>query len=228
MKNNRKILYVEDNDFIREEAIEYLSLIYTTVLEASNGEEALAIYYENKPDIIITDIEMPIISGLEMIQHIRRKDKKTPIIVITAFMNNDYLLEAIELHLVKYIVKPLTKNKLDIALSIAEESLHEASKDCIVRVSDSISYDKLNKTLLEGDTIVQLTHNEVLLFLLFIERGNTLVSYQTIKDEIWNYEDNYMDALRTLVFSLRNKIGKIKIKNISGLGYKMILDPIST
>ena len=93
MKHNKTILYVEDNDFIREEAVEYLSLLYKTVLEASNGKEALELYREHQPHIIITDIEMPILSGLEMVKEIRKEDKKTPIIMVIAFKDINYLQE---------------------------------------------------------------------------------------------------------------------------------------
>jgi DNA-binding response OmpR family regulator len=224
MKKNTTILYVEDNQFIREEAVEYLSLIYRNVLEASNGEEALKIYKEIKPDIIITDIKMPIINGLQMVKSIRKKDKKTPIIVVTAFLDTEYLLEAIELRLVKYITKPLTNYKLDVALELAHEYLANEEKRCIVTLSDSSYYDQLNRTLVVNKQIVPLTHNEMLLLSLLIKNLNSLVPYSEIKNKIWNYEEYYMDALRSLVRSLRHKIGEVVIKNISGMGYRIEIE----
>jgi DNA-binding response OmpR family regulator len=224
MKKNITILYVEDNDFIREEAIEYLSLLYTNILEASNGQEALDIYASSKPDIIITDIEMPIINGLQMVKAIRRNDKKTPIIIITAFMNPEYLLEAIELQLVKYILKPITNHKLDIALSLAHECLEHPVDNSIVQLSSNSYYDKLNRTLVLDSKIVQLTHNEIMLFDLLLSHTASIVGYGEIKNKIWNYEENYRDSLRSLVRSLRHKLGDILIKNISGIGYRIILE----
>jgi len=224
MKKNTTILYVEDNQFIREEAVEYLSLIYRNVLEASNGEEALKIYKEIKPDIIITDIKMPIINGLQMVKSIRKKDKKTPIIVVTAFLDTEYLLEAIELRLVKYITKPLTNYKLDVALELAHEYLVNEEKRCIVTLSSNSYYDQLNRTLVVNKKIVPLTHNEMLLLSLLIKNLNNLVPYSEIKNKIWNYEEHYMDALRSLVRSLRHKIGEVVIKNISGMGYRIEME----
>jgi len=188
MKNNLTILYVEDNDFIREEAVEYLSLIYNNVLEASNGQEALDIYSHSKPDIIITDIEMPIMNGLQMVKAIRRKDKKTPIIVLTAFMNPEYLLEAIELRLIKYIIKPMTNHKLDIALSLAHECLEENVDNCVVQLSLNSYYDKLNRTLIINNKIIDLTYNEIMLLTLLLKNSNTITTYSEIKNKIWNYE----------------------------------------
>ncbi len=223
MKRNITILYVDDNNFIREEAVEYLSLIYQNVLEASNGEEALDIYAISKPDIIITDIEMPIINGLQMVKSIRRNDKKTPIIILTAFMNPEYLLEAIELHLVKYMLKPITNHKLDIALALAHESLEEEVTNSIVQLSENSYYDTLNRTLFINKKSIKLTHNETLLLTLLLKNSNTVSRYGEIKNKIWNYEENYRDSLRSLVRSLRHKLGGIVVKNISGIGYRILI-----
>ncbi|MCK5854040.1 MAG: response regulator transcription factor [Sulfurovaceae bacterium] len=224
MKNDLTILYIEDNDFIREEAVEYLSLFYSNVLEATNGQEALEIYASSKPDIIITDIEMPIINGLQMIKSIRRHDKKTPIIVITAFLKTEYLLEAIELRLVKYIIKPLSNHQLDIALTLAHECLKEDTEECIVQLSTNSYYDKLNRTLIIDNKIIQLTHNELMLFSLLLKHSNSIVTYEEIKNKIWSYEINYRDSLRSLIRSLRHKLEGILINNISGVGYRIILE----
>ena len=224
MKKNITILYVDDNDFIREEAVEYLSLLYTNVLEAKNGQEALKIYSRSKPNIIITDIEMPIINGLQMVKSIRRKDKQTPIIIVTAFMNPEYLLEAIELRLVKYILKPMTNHKLDIALSLAHECLEEEVDNCIVELSSNSFYDKLNRTLVINKEVIELTHNEIMLLTLLLKNSNVITTYREIKNKIWNYEENYRDSLRSLIRSLRYKLGTIIIKNISGIGYKINIE----
>ena len=224
MKKNITILYVEDNDFIREEAVEYLSLVYRNVLEASNGEEALAIYEKFKPDIIITDIKMPIINGLQLVKYIRRKDKQIPIIVVTAFMDTEYLLEAIELHLVKYILKPLSNYKLDIALELAHTYLVDRNKKSIIQLSLNSYYDQFNRTLIVNKILIPLTHNEILLLNLLTKNLNNLVSYEEIKNKIWNYEESYMEALRSLICSLRHKVGGIIIKNISGIGYRMEIE----
>jgi len=224
MKNNLTILYVEDNNFIREEAVEYLSLIYNNVLEASNGQEALDVYAHSNPDIIITDIEMPIINGLQMVKAIRRKDKKTPIIVLTAFMNPEYLLEAIELRLIKYIIKPMTNHKLDIALSLAHECLEDNVNNCVVQLSLNSYYDKLNKTLIINNKIIDLTSNEIMLLTLLLKNANTITTYSEIKNKIWNYEESYIESLRSLVRTLRHKLENVMLKNVSGVGYRIILE----
>ena len=217
------LLYVEDDDLIREEAVEYLSLLYHNVLEAQNGQEALELYEKHKPDIIITDIEMPIINGLQLTRVIRRKNKDIPIIIVTAFLEVEYLVEAVSLHLVKYVVKPITPYKLDTALSLAHEYLDKETIESTILLSEKSSYDRLNRTLIIDDKVIQLTHNEIILFELLLEKANTIVTYDEIKIKIWSYENHYMDALRSLIRSLRSRIEDIKIKNISGIGYRLVV-----
>jgi len=224
MKKNINILYVDDNHFIREEAVEYLSLIYNNVMEASNGQEALEIYTQEKPDIIITDIEMPIMNGLQMVKAIRRQDKKIPIIIVTSFLDTAYLLEAIELHLIKYIVKPISNYKLDTALELAHEYLKNEEKKCILQLSENSYYDQFNKVLTINKKIIPLTHNEILLMGLLSHNPNNVVTYSEIKNTIWHYEENYIDSLRSLVRSLRQKLETTTITNVSGMGYRIMIE----
>ncbi|MCH9814122.1 MAG: response regulator, partial [Epsilonproteobacteria bacterium] len=144
--SNITILYVEDEDLIRQNAIEYLGNICKTVLEAADGLEAIRCYEQQKPDIIISDIKMPRLNGLEMAKKIRQNDKKTPIIIATAHTETHYLLSAVELQLIKYIIKPITGAKLKEALNLAYEHLQTEGCNIKTLFSNCI-YDTLNKTL---------------------------------------------------------------------------------
>ena len=221
MKKNITILYVEDDVLVRTQAVEYLSLIYTNVLEAQNGQEALMVYKKHKPQIIISDIQMPKMNGLEMVKEIRKLDNKIPIIITTAHTQSEYLLEALELQLIKYIVKPATTDKLKSALTIAHEYIEEEKTESMIKFSKSKFYDTLNKTLIIDDSIVKLSYNSLLLIDLLIQNHQRVVTYQEIESVIWNYEGMSKDALRTLVRTLRTKLQGDFIENISGYGYRI-------
>ena len=75
-----KVLYVEDDDIARENGIEYLENYFETIYEASDALSALKLYEKHQPHLIITDIQMPKLNGLEFIQRIRKKDKKVQVI----------------------------------------------------------------------------------------------------------------------------------------------------
>jgi len=97
---NIKILYVEDDDIARENGVEYLENYFEHIYEAPDALTALKLYEEVEPHIIVTDIQMPKLNGLEFVQRIRDKGSKVQVIVISAFSDKDYLFKAIELQLV--------------------------------------------------------------------------------------------------------------------------------
>ena len=156
------ILYVEDDDIIREQALIYLNKLCKKVWEAKDGLEALEVYEDYSTDIIISDIKMPRLDGLAMAKKIRQTDKSTPIILATAFTDTSYLLEAVELQLIKYLVKPITSAKLLEALNLAYDCLHQ-DEELLIDIGTNSIYDTLNKTLIINDSIIKLTKNETLL-----------------------------------------------------------------
>jgi len=214
------LLYVEDEPLIRQNAVEYLNRYCHKVLEARDGLEALEIYSEHNPDLIISDIKMPKLSGLAFASAVRKEDKVTPIILATAHTETEYLLKAVELQLIKYIVKPITSEKLNEALSMACEILNEDVEHCVM-LDAQTSYDSLNKTLFINKKAIRLTHNELLFFDFLIKHRQRTITYEEIESLIWAYEGMSMDALRSLVRGLRKKIEGDFIENVSGLGYRL-------
>jgi len=110
--NHISVLYVEDQIDIREELVDILSLYVDKTYIASNGEEGLQAYHSHLPDIVITDIQMPKMTGLQMIEKIREHDEETPVIVTSAFDEPEYLLEAINMGVEHYLIKPVAITKL--------------------------------------------------------------------------------------------------------------------
>jgi len=215
------LLYIEDEPLIRQNAVEYLSHYCNNILEASNGHEGLRIYERHAPDIIITDIKMPQLDGLALVSKIRQKDTKTPIIIVTAHTQVEYLLKAVELQLIKYVVKPITSAKLNEALCMACDTLTQ-DRESIIHIDSTLRYDLLNKTIFQGMHLIKLTHNEILLFDLLVTYRHRIVTYEEIEALIWAYEGMSMDALRTLVRALRKKLQSDCVDNISGVGYQLI------
>lgn len=106
------VLYVEDEDMMRESVVMLLKRRFKDVLVACNGAEALNIFKNNKVDVIITDLQMPVMDGMELAKHIREIDN-TPIVVVSAF--NDESHQVPEAN--RMLTKPIKKNDLfDIVL----------------------------------------------------------------------------------------------------------------
>ena len=106
------ILYVEDEDYIRNNMSKSLRRRVETIFTAANGEEGLAIFKETEPDLVITDIRMPIMNGLEMIKKIRKLKGSIKIIMLSAHSDTRSLLEAIEIGVNGYILKPFQTQQL--------------------------------------------------------------------------------------------------------------------
>ncbi len=217
---NIKVLYVEDDDVARENAIEYLENFFEQIYEASDAIVALQLYEKYKPDIIITDIQMPKLNGLEFVKRIRQKDKKTQIIIITAFCDKDYLLSAIELGLVKYLVKPVREKEFEEALFLCVDSL-ENSHSNIVKLDSNTTFDTFNKNLVVNGEIVKLRTKELSFLELLLKNKNRYVSYSEIENFVWDDGVMTKDALKTLVKNLKTKIPKNLILNLTNSGYKI-------
>lgn len=220
INKNIKILYVEDDEIARENGVEYLENFFETIYEASDAIIALQLYEKYKPDIIITDIQMPKLNGLEFVKRIRQKDKKTQIIVITAFCDREYLLKAIELQLVKYLVKPVREKEFEEALFLCVNSLKEDSSN-IVKLDESTYFDLFNKNLVINDEVIKLRAKEILFLELLIKNKNRYVTYEEIENFVWFDSVMSKDALKTLVKNIKTKIPKDKILNLTNSGYKI-------
>jgi len=120
------VLYVEDDPHAREAASEILKRIVRTVYVAENGKDGLEAYKQCNPDIVITDIRMPVMSGLDMARKIREENSTTQIIMTTAHTDTDYFLAAIDIAVDQYVLKPIGSERLIAAVRrCADFVLHE-------------------------------------------------------------------------------------------------------
>ena len=218
------ILYLEDEENIRNSITNTLELMCNKVYPCANATDAFDVFDNNKIDIIISDISMPKINGIEFTKQIRLINKKVPIILLTAHTDTDYLLEATKLKLVDYLIKPLNFTKLKEALinAIDEILLNEPQ---IIKFPNDIVYNMSKKQLFQNNKEKNITSKEIALLELLYKNKDKNISKEFIKMNIWDDPFYATDAaLKAVLNKLRNKIGKSSIKNISGVGYRLILD----
>ncbi len=163
---------------------------------------------------------MPKLNGLEFVKEIRKTDKKTQIILVTAFCTKEYLLEAIELGLVKYLVKPVEENSLKEALNLCLEAICEDNSN-LIEISKDIIFDSFNKNLKIDDELIKLRAKEILFLELLIKNKNRVVSYEEIESYVWHDSVMTKDALKTLVKNIKSKLPKDIIENLASVGYKI-------
>jgi len=221
-KTNITVLYVEDDPIARENGVEYLENYFNTVYNASNALDALQLYKKYQPHIIVTDIQMPKLNGLEFVKRIREHDSTTQVIITTAYSDKEYLFKAIELKLVKYLIKPISDKAFDEALKICIENIENKNSN-IVHLEGDFVFDTYNKTLAQNDQLIKLRTKELELLSLLIKNKNRYVTYTEIENYIWYDSVMTKDAIKTLMKNLKNKLPKDTISNLSGTGYKIEL-----
>lgn len=106
------ILLVEDEEELRRETAAFLELYYEKIIQAANGSAAMALFAAHKPDLVISDIRMPVMDGLELALRLKESAPATPVIFCTAFTETSYLLKAIELGVAAFVRKPVDTDEL--------------------------------------------------------------------------------------------------------------------
>lgn len=214
------ILIAEDEKKLLNTMVEYLELFFENVYTAEDGLTAYEIYKKQKPDIIIADIHMPHLDGLAMIEKIREKDFKTKIIITTAHSEKEKLIQAIELHLVKYLIKPVQSDKLkEILLSLVDELRQKRDR---VYLKEAFYWDKTKKSLFHDEDEIELKPKERKVLELLCSRSNQSIS----SIDIYNYlyedqpeRDFSSNAITSLMKRIRQKLPKETIKSSYGVGY---------
>ncbi len=151
-----KLLCIEDEPEVSEWLRGHFSKIVPTVFIAKNGKEGLEIFKEHSPDIVMTDIMMPVMSGLEMAKEIRKLSLKTKIIIVTAHGDGDSLMEAIDIGVDRFLTKPVSLEKLDRSflscakvIAVEKELAKKKQELCMVETIDSLTALPNRKKLLE-------------------------------------------------------------------------------
>ncbi|AXX91256.1 hypothetical protein CPU12_12110 [Malaciobacter molluscorum LMG 25693] len=254
------VLYVEDQKEAQTELKHVFDKTFKKTIIANNGEEGLKLFLSHKKrnyniDIIITDITMPKLNGIEMIKEVKKYDNNVKFVLTTAYTDVEYLLEAIELGVTAYIVKPINilkllekiecayKEKIDndklnsIILKMKEHNikniddfftlLDDSKKENSdnIELSDGFTYNHKNKVLLKEGKVITLVNQEILLLEYFIQNPNKILTYDELLEAITvNTTNTSLNNLRTVIKSLRKKSSRELITNLSGVGYKLILN----
>lgn len=216
--SNKKVLCVEDEACILNNIMESLELFFGKVVGVKDGIEALDEAKSNLYDVLMLDISIPHLDGLEVVKKIREFDKKIPIIILSAHTEQEYLWRAVELKITRYLVKPYDKNTLIKALEdVAMELIGHMP---MFQVTPVCKYDFCKKTIChqEGE-LVHLSKSESRLLEYFLKRPNQTVTYEQLFDYMWEFEQPSKEALKSIVKELRKKIDNNFIKNLYGVGY---------
>lgn len=227
-----RVLLVEDEEDAREILEFYLDTIFDEVEIAKDGREGVEKfkeYFENGKtfDLILTDIQMPHLNGLDMIDEITHLNEDQKFIIVSAYKDEEYLLKSISLNVVSYFVKPLeVKNMMSILKKVKEkviEDKKESAQDTII-INSSYTYDVKSDLLLQENKEVDLSNKETLLLKALLKDITTIKTKDNLKMGIWNNCDTSDATLRTIIKRLKDKISLNDfIVSKKGKGYKIEL-----
>ena len=214
---NIKILFVEDEVEICKNIDEAIGDLFASFEIAYDGYAGIKKYKKTTHDIIITDISMPKLNGLDMISKIRKISTSVPIIILSAFSEKEHLFKAIDMSVNKYLVKPIDVDEL---LNIISEISNAISSIQNIILPMGYSYNSKYKKLYLGHKFISLTKKETLFMDILTKDKTDYVLNKDIYAYVWN--DEVSDsAVRTFIRRLRQKTNKDLIVNISGLGYRI-------
>jgi DNA-binding response OmpR family regulator len=216
------VLYVEDEEKILLSYKRVLERLFDHVFCASDGQTGHNLYQLYTPDIIIADIVLPKMSGLELLQKIRRDDMRTRAILLTAHSGREMLLQATELDITNYLIKPVRKEHFLQAIDKAVDQLRFFDVNPIEQVFKQAER-RLAELLAIPDPTAFFTKNEIRFLSLLLDPITHYHGIEEIEERFYlrfNKEIS-ANAVKATIKRLRKKLGAEAIENRFGHGYRL-------
>lgn len=213
--STKTILIADDDPTTLKWLSTILKLYFKEVYTAKDAIEALYIFEEQQTDIVVSDIQMPGVDGLTLLEKISSLSKKTLKVVITAFNKEIYLKRAVSSGIDFYFKKPIDIDELLVSLaSNLSKNLLEENID----LGQGFIYNKKLKNVTKDSKIITLTKKEILLLELLIKNRYTIVSLEYIEQYLYD-EPASINAIRMVIMGVRKKLYMGLIENLKGFGY---------
>ncbi|MCV6607382.1 MAG: response regulator transcription factor [Campylobacterales bacterium] len=216
-----KLLYIEDDKEVVGNITKTLNIFFEEIHTAYNGKDALELFDKERFSIVITDIDLPHINGVEIIKNIRLKNLEIPIIVTTSYDDKETLKSLIPLGITEFILKPLSFPKLSQSFKSALNIL-ERTNQIYLTFPNGTVYDSIKNLIINSKNPAKLTKKEQILLKILYEKRNSIVTYEALENQIWDDLGEHRESLKTYISNVRKIVGKESIENIQDLGYKLI------
>ena len=225
--SNLTLLYAEDDLQSRKNYAFVLEEYFSEVYLAADGREALDLYHDKKPDVLLLDISMPFVNGLDVAKAVRKENKDIPIIMLTAHADQEKLLTAIPLGLSMYLLKPIDSKSLTEAVLKVIRIIQNRD---IILLKKKLSWNKTNSNLFYEEENIKLTKKEHKLMMLLINSTGEYFMHDTLIIQIWDDEipdASHDNKLHQLIYRLNKKINAVTnsdaqlIENTYTMGYRI-------
>jgi DNA-binding response OmpR family regulator len=225
-----RVLLVEDEEDAREILSFYLDTVFDEVQIACDGQEGLELYekaYEDNKtfDLVLTDIQMPKLDGLSMIENITNINENQKFIIVSAYKDEEYLFKSINLNVISYFVKPLeVKNMMEmlkkVKSKVLEDKSNEPVEEVVVKINNTYEYNRKTNLLYRNGELVDLSKKEKLLIEALFKNIKEIKTKEYLKEFIWNDSETSDATMRTVIKRVKDKIVDDDfIVSKKGLGY---------
>lgn len=225
MSKTAKLLLAEDEETLGALVLEYLSGQGFELIWAKNGQEALEMYLSQKPDLLILDIMMPRMDGLEVARKVRMDNAEVPVIFLTAKSQSKDVVQGFKAGANDYLKKPFSMEELKVRIEALLGRLQRELKAEVLTIGQW-SFNHVKQELQWEDRSVLLTHREAELLYYLVQNKNEVLDRSFILKKLWG-DDDFFSARSMDVFisKLRKKLKAdpdIQIINVRGHGYKLL------
>ena len=214
-----KILIVEDEDMIREGISDYLTDCGYETIQAADGLEALEQFSNHQVALVLLDIQMPKLNGLEVLSEIR-KSSQVPVLMLTAFQDEEYKMSAFAALADGYLEKPFSLSLLKVRVDAIFKRYYDVSR--IFTYGDTqVDFDSYSAKVAGQEVAVNAKELEILDYLVKNE-GRALTRSQII-DAVWKMTDEvpFDRVIDVYIKELRKKLGLDCILTVRNVGYKL-------
>lgn len=189
-----------------------------------NGYDAISSIINNKYDLYILDLNVLGFNGHKVLEEIRKNDKTTPVIIISAEIDISNIKKSYDLGCNDYIKKPFDFEELFLRIQyhLKNISLKQDSNDFIIDLSYDFSFDLIEQRLYKSKHEIELTTKEKLLLSLFVNNIDSVVTTEMIHEYVWNSKEMEAVSMRSVVHKIKKKLKNGMIINQRGVGYKLL------
>jgi len=223
---SQMLLLVEDEESLRSMLREHFLSEGFQVVEARDGQEAVKLWDEFRPALIVLDIMLPVMSGIEVLKQVRSADN-TPIILLTARGDEVDKLLGLELGADDYISKPFSPRELSARVRAVLRRA-QRGEEAMVTTYKNLKLDISRFEVYLGSTLLPLTSTEFKILTLLVEHpGQVFSRLQILERTLGDIYEGYERTIDTHISNLRRKMEAVtppdaRIKTVYGVGYKLV------
>lgn len=214
-----RVLFLEDDLLFGETLVDLLEEEGYEVTHVPNGQVALDTIFEDKFDIYLLDINVPLIDGVTLLDELRQADDNTPAIFLTSHKDKDMLKRSFQSGADDYLTKPFDNDELLFRLQALLRRSKKESKECI----SLLCHDEIHKRFFYDEEELELSKKEYDLLCVLVLHVNHPVPKELIMEELWSSSESGSEgAIRVYINRLKHLLPQIKIENVRGFGYKLV------